>query len=386
MTARPLAWVALSGALIYAGMAIASGFDRVAASAPPVAALVPDALKTGALTGLLRGQGAAPQLPLAERLVSRAPARAEAVSLLGTARLARGDPAGADRAFRVAALYGWRDAPTQLYWLQTALAAERYDLAALRFDALARQWPAAPAVAQAAAAFDITAEGRAALTERILAGASWARVYALASEGDDAAALARRAEVLLSAGRGGRKLGCADIARTVNSLGTTDITAAAALWRVHCPDAAPHGAISDGGFDRVSAQAPLTSFEWELPGDGALSTFAVSQDASGKALSIASTSALTLPFARQQIPLAPGRYRLSWSSDAGDPTAAARLQTSLSCRTEREQSELRGAPLVDGKQSLDLTVKGACAAFWLQLWIAPGTGAITIDDVTLTRL
>lgn len=386
MTPRPLAWIALCGALIYAGLAVASGFDRIAASAPAAAALVPQALQTGALTGLLRGQGAAPQLPLAERLVSRAPARAEAVSLLGTARLAKGDLEGADRAFRIAALYGWRDAPTQLYWLQTALTAERYDLAALRFDALARQWPDAPAVAQAAAAFDITAEGRAALTERIVAGAGWARVYALASEGEDAAALARRAEVLLAAGRGGRKLGCADIARSVSAMGATDIAAAAALWRAHCPDAASDGAVSDGGFDRISTQAPLNSFEWELPGDGALSTFAVMQGASDKALSIASASALTLPFARQQIPLPPGRYRLSWSSDAGDPVAAARLQASLSCRTERLQAELLPAPLIDGRQSMELTVKGACAAFWLQLWIAPGSGSITIDDVALTRL
>jgi hypothetical protein len=279
MRKRPLAWVALCTALAYAGLALASGFDRIAAAAPAAAALVPGALQTGALTGLLRGQGSAPQLALAERLVARAPARAEAVSLLGTARLATGDPEGADRAFRVAALYGWRDAPTQLYWLQTALGAERYDLAALRFDALARQWPTAPAVAQAAAAFDTTAEGRAALTERIVAGAAWARVYALANEGEDAAALGRRAEVLLAAGRGGRKLGCTDIARTVSSLAAIDIGAAAALWRAHCPDAAPHGAVSDGGFERISAQAPLTSFEWELPGDGALSTFAVMQGA-----------------------------------------------------------------------------------------------------------
>ncbi|HEX4847889.1 MAG TPA: hypothetical protein VFV30_07070, partial [Novosphingobium sp.] len=111
----------------YAGLSIALAFDRTAASDPGAAARIPEPFRQEALSSqgqalLLAGQ-AGQIAPLAEALVRRDPLGPQAAGLLGTARLAQGDARGAETAFRLSAKLGWRDAATQVYWLQAALAA-----------------------------------------------------------------------------------------------------------------------------------------------------------------------------------------------------------------------------------------------------------------------
>ena len=314
-------------------------------------------------------------LPSAQLLLTRDPLATDAPALFGAAQLGKGNAVLADRAFRLSARLGWRDARTQVYWLRTALEQGRPDLAALRFGALARQWPAAPAIAQMAALFEASPEGRTALARRIAGGDRWAVAYAQPFGELRPEDLSRRAQVLLlAAGLGGR-LGCDAIAPYVRRLAEPDPRGAAVLWHGHCPQAPEPGKLSDGGFEQARFERALTPFDWEFPGEGALSVGFVTSGKAGRALEVANSGAVLVVFAAQRMPLAKGRYRLGLTSDAR-PGA---LSASLSCRRDRAAA----GPQPLAQSAVELAFDGSCAAPWLQLWIAGGSGPLTLDAVTL---
>ncbi len=377
-------------AAAYAALALASGLDRVAAYYPGLDRYVLEPFRVQSLAREARRYLAAgiaySALASTERLISLNPTGPESTALLGAARMARGDNAGAERAFRVSAQHGWREPATQIYWLRAALAGGDYTLAATRFSALARQWPRAPEISQLSAVFEADPRGRAALSRRIADGETWALTYADPGQNEPSERLASRAEVLVAAGTLGRKLGCEGVARMARSLAPSQPLVAATLWRAHCPSAAAFGAVADSGFEQATSSSPMAPFAWNLPGDGALEVSFVPGAGGGQALSLRSSAAQILPVAVQMIPLRPGHYRLSWRSDAADAQSAAHVLASLSCRVERQQADPRPAVLAGGTQSSRLDFSGACAAPWLQLWLVPGSQAIIIDDVVLTRL
>jgi hypothetical protein len=385
MPARPdrRSWrLALSAAaLAYAGLAAGSALDRLAATsfAAEHATPVPLRVTAEAKAAERLIESGIPESALApaQRLVARDPLGSGSAALLGAALLGQGQAGRADRAFRLAARRGWRDARTQLYWLRVALAQGEPKLAALRFGALARQWPQAVAVGQIATAFEATPEGRLALAERIAAGDRWASAYAQPGEAVPLAQLGGRAEVLLAAAGLGTQLGCAQIAPLVNRLIEGDGARAARLWQGHCPGAAAPGSLSDPDFNRASFAGPPVPFEWGFPGDGALQVDLVGTGSDGVALHVANRGAMKLAFAVQRVVASPGRYRLRI---LGEPVSGT-LLASLSCR--REFSQALPQTVAGGNGVLAFT--GGCAAPWLQLWLSAG-GTAKLDAVGLERL
>ena len=366
-----------AGLLGYAGLAAASGLDRLAATSFAAEQLTPAAFRViaEARTAERLIESGIPESALAsaERLVARDPLASGSAALLGATLLGRGQTAKADQAFRLAAGRGWRDARTQLYWLRVGLAQDEPKLAALRFGALARQWPQAAAVGQIAAVFEATPQGRLALAERIAAGDRWALGYAQPGEAVAAAQLTGRAEVLLSAAALGKRLGCAQIAPLIGRLIDSDALRAARLWQGHCPGAAAPGALTDPAFAQAAFAGPRAPFEWEFPGNGAL-RLDFETAPGGRNLQVSTSAALTLAFAAQRVTVAPGRYRLR-----SDSTGQQGLLASLSCRREFEQA----APVAVRGGVAELVFAGTCAAPWLQLWLKPGPGSLVVKRVKL---
>lgn len=373
----------------YAGLSIALAFDRTAASDPGAAARVPEPFRQEALSSqskvlLLAGQ-AGQIAPLAEALVRRDPLGPQAAGLLGTARLAQGDARGAANAFRTSAKLGWRDAATQVYWLQTALAAGDLTRAGTRFGAIARQWPEAPAIDQLSARFEGDPRGQMLIAQQIAAGANWARAYAQPQPGQPLDRLAGRATVLISAAGLGGRLGCEAIAPMVVTLTPAQPALASRLWSSQCPRAAAPGQVNDTGFEQTAAAAGKTAFDWQFPGNGALLADVVATGAGQHVLRASSTAAALVPLAMQRIVLAPGVYRLTWREAASGRAGASRLAASLSCRPERMLANPQNGKLDGGRSTTDLDHAGDCAAPLLQLWLTPGTGEVSIDDIALTR-
>jgi hypothetical protein len=381
-----LAAVAVA-ALGYAGLSVALAFDRAAANDPGTAARVPEPFRQHALASeskaLLLAGKAGQIAPLAEALVRRDPLGPQAAGLLGTARLAQGDARGAANAFRTSAKLGWRDAATQVYWLQTALAAGDLNRAGTRFGAIARQWPEAPAIDQLSAGFEDDPRGQMLIAQQIASGANWARAYAQPQPGQPLNRLAGRATVLISAAGLGNKLGCDAIAQMVVSLAQAQAALASKLWSSQCPRAAVPGQINDAGFEQTGEAGGKTPFDWQFPGNGALLADVVGASSGQHVLRASSTAATLVPLTMQRIVLAPGAYRLTWREAANGPARSSRIAVSLSCRPERVLANPLSGAVDGGRGIADLTHGGGCEAPLLQLWLAPGTGEVSIDDIAL---
>jgi hypothetical protein len=247
----------------------------------------------------------------------------------------------------------------------------------LRFDALARQYPDAPAMAQAAARLEASEAGRAALAARMAQGTNWAGSYAQIDGSAGADRVLARGDVLAAAARLGLKFGCEPIARITRALADADPQRGAALWREHCPDAGSAGAIADGGFEKFVPARQRVPFEWTLAGHGDLSAAIVPAEpaGSGQALKLANGGTATIPVLTQFVPLPPGRYRMAWAG--ANPS---RLRSELSCARQPT------VPPVETGSGQIFEVDASCPARWLRFWLTPGATPVLLDEITLERL
>lgn len=363
-------WVLLA---TYALAAAASGIARAGPTHPELAQALPAALQGEMPTHFARqliqaGLPGSARDPAARGL-SASPIDPAASANLAVARLARGDARGAEAAFRISAELGWREPLTQLYWLRIALDQSDWRNAALRFDALARQYPDTPAVAEAAGLLEASPQSRAMLAGLIAGGARWSAAYAMNANQN----LGSRAEVLLEVSRLGRRLGCEMIAPPVRALAASDPQTGAALWRAHCPDTGAPGALADGALEHIRIAGPRTPFEWDLAGHGALETAPGSPGRGG--LELRSAAAGPLPVLSQLVALRPGGYRVSWRANL-----PSRLRISLACRRD-------SAPPVGQEAGVtQFGVDAQCPARWLQVWIAPGVEPVRLERLSIERL
>lgn len=374
---RPRHWALRYGLFallaVYALLAIASAFDRVAPTQPALADYLPASLQGESPNNLARRLILAglphSALEPARRGLSASPADPAANANLALALLARGDQPGAVAAFRVSARLGWREPLTQLFWMRMSIGQRDWRNAVRRFDALARQYPDTPAVAEAAALLESSPESRAMLAGMIAQRARWTRAYA----NNAGKNLGARAEVLLEAARLGGRLGCDTVAPPVRGLALSDPQRGAALWRAHCPDAGAPGALNDGALEHIRVAGPRTPFEWDLAGHGALETAPGSPGNGG--LELRSAAAGQLPVLAQLVPLQPGSYRVSWQASLQN-----RLRISLACRRDTAPQ-----PGQDGG-SLTFAIDAACPARWLQVWIAPGSEPVRLERILVEPL
>lgn len=379
-------WLAVILASLYAWLSTSVALDRVAVARPEFADWVPERFRLALLAQAAEQKvfagKAADSLPLAERLLRKDPIAPHAAGLLGTARLGIGDLSAADRAFRTSAKLGWRDARTQIYWFETALRMQDFDRAAMRFEAIARQWPHAPATDGLSARLENDPRGFSMLSRQMAGGDGWVAAYAAPRGYQSADRLAGRARVLISAGMMGSRLGCERIAPLVNALWERNPALSGELWGSQCERAGPPGKLADGGFESQPASPQLTAFDWQFPGDGALDAAIAGDDTGGHALRVSSSAASLLPVARQRIVLKPGSYRIAWSESGRGPS---RIAASLSCRTERSEAGPRPGTGLSGRRSAEIDATGQCPVPVLQLWLTPGEATVTIDNVTIDQ-
>lgn len=373
----------------YVALSVGLALDRATDNDAAAAAWVPEPLRQQALANegkaLLIAGEPHKLAPLAEALVRRDPLASHAAGLLGTARLAQGDFGGAERAFRTSAKLGWRDSATQVYWLQTSLAAGDLTRAGTRFGAIARQWPEAPAIDQLSARLEGDPRGRMLIAQQIAAGANWARAYAQPQPGQPLDRLAGRASVLISAAALGSKLGCDPVVPMVVRLSEARASLASQLWSSQCPRAVAPGRINDPGFEQTAIAGGKTPFDWQFPGNGALLADVTGTASGEHNLRASSTAVALVPLAIQRIVLPAGSYRLSWRETANDVARTSRIAASLSCRAERVLANPINGAWQGGRGTVDLVHAGGCEAPLLQLWLTPGRGEVSIDDISLSQ-
>lgn len=375
----------LGATLLYLCLAVGNGLDRLSAKSPAIARYVPAAFAAQAhrsrAAEALSGEDRLAALELARDAVRSDPADWRASGLLGGALLAAGSPLSADRAFRVAALFGWRDPLTQLHLMNAALKGSQPSLAAMRLDAVLRQDPDHPLRDMILARFESSADGRAALAARLELRPSWTSQFLGKGGKHDLETLRRRAAVLHPLA--GRKWGCDPIAPLVLQLVEAgDAITAKDLWLAHCPAASP--GIADGRFTAIATTRQAVPFEWNVQSAGDISVHRATDRSGGiRARITAASSRLT---AWQLLTLGPGRYRLGWTALSEGRPAPETATFSLTC-VLGERSPLPSQAAGEmGRFAAELQINGQCAQQYLAVWLFPSAQEVLLDEVSLERL
>jgi hypothetical protein len=362
---------------VYAVLTVGNGFDRLSADAPQFERLVPrplraEADRAAARTAAARGQPQA-LFAAAKSAVKADPVDPASTSLLGGALLLRGDNPGAERAFRVAARFGWRDVPTQAYWYEAALEARQMEPAADRLDALLRANPNLSSSDALLAQLEATPAGRAALERRLAERPGWLQSY-LQVAGKPPELLDRRVVVLTELARRGMRVGCRDIAATVASaLASGGRRQAEQLWQAHCPGAKVTGGLADPGFERLGDEQAFP-FGWRTAPSGDVAIDPVRDRSGGRTLRLSNSASVARLVLLQSVALEPGRYRLTARATPG------RLAASLGCNADPPRPSLSSGDLAASGQVLEVP---ACARLTLGLWLRPGGEAAELGPLML---
>ena len=366
----------IAGCLAFSIAALGSGLDRVASKYPTLAANIPPIFAANAYTAL--GQKAVLNkdyrlaVHYAELAISASPIEPENVALLGVGRLALGESASADKAFRAAAQLGWRVPVTQMYWESRALALGDLRVATLRLDAVLRGLPGMFSNRALTDPIERDARGRKLLAERLKFAPKWLDDYVIAADAPPTYVLSLRAQVLVEAALQGTVLGCTKIAPLTRRLVLAgEVSNALQLWRAQCPSAAS-GLLADVDL-KAASHENMSPFAWDLVSDADLSSSLGTGQIGG--LEVNSTASGTRAFMRQLVPVLGGSFRLSWKM-RGDPS---RIVIALSCERDPKSWTSPQASL-DGAY-VDLKTEPGCFGQWLVFGLRPGTDSLSMGGL-----
>ena len=366
--------------------ALGSGLDRMSAKDPALAGLVPQPFRANAWRSASAIALAGRRLPAAQtaatEAVRRDPIDAASTSALGMARLTARDGSGAAAAFRVAGQLGWRDRPTQLYWMAVTTNSGDFAIAAERTDALLRQDPRLREQPLLLAALERLPESRQTLATRLALrpewfGDYWNKLFLLKPD-----QLFARARVLDEPGLRPAAMTCSEVKPMVSALlANRGSERGRAILNRFC-GAGTGALLGDGGFEqaRLSDTSP---FGWQFTGAGGLDVRLEAQpDGSGKALVIDSALPMRQVFASQALQLASGSYRVSWRLPGKNEFGASRIVARLTC--QQNSGDFQAAtPAGRGRFAALAQVNPDCPLQWLDLAIDPGESAVAVDDVTV---
>ncbi|MEO6386805.1 MAG: hypothetical protein ABIT16_06560 [Croceibacterium sp.] len=366
--------------LVFAGLVMASGLDRLSVASPALGRMIPNPLqaqsaRSSAQLAIVQGNPAA-AIAYARRGVTTDPINPASTSVLGEAYLLGGHAAEADQAFRVAARFGWREAATQLYWYQSAFRSGDMPRAVDRVDALLRTRKGMAGAEQVLAPLESTAAGRTALIHRMAERPLWLKDYMNIGTGEPAL-LDRRSEVLVELGQAGTMLGCDAVSPFVRT--AVDVGArrqAERVWVAHCPGATATNGLSDGSFEHVDA-SNASPFDWRQQPSGDVSIRSVDKGGGNHAVQLQNNSPLTQLVLIQAVALEPGSYRVVAK------VAPGRVSASLGCKRNPVQPSLSNGDLGAGGQVLTVPV---CANLLLGLWVRPSPQPVEIDDLNVERV
>lgn len=378
--------LAVAGLLLFATVAFLSGTDRQSREFLTTPSFLGWPYDTGAARAraidAIVKHGPSSAMGYAKRAIVSDPLSADAVSILGRSQLFSGKLAEAHATFEVAGQLGWRDALTQVYWLDQAMQEGNLKVASERLDALLRQNPDNENRDRFLALLSSSPEGRAALAERLRISPVWVQPYV--SELDDVPQdqLLQRIDVMARVGNG--VWDCSAVTRMTQKLIDLNmLPEAMSVWRRSCTES--NSLVYDGGFDKLDTTKATGGFEWQLSGRGDIDVQATADQTGNRRLQFEVTAARSLPILRQLIVLEPGTYRLSWRTPDTDAPSARQLSVSLSCKPDL--ADAVPGTLLQGTKDVyvqDFKLDAACTAWQLNFWLAPRV-EIFLDDVTLQK-
>lgn len=370
--------------LLLAVVALLSGSDRQSRDFPNSPSFVGWPYDTGAARSKAAlafvRSGPASAIWYARRAILSDPISAPAVSMLGRAKLYSQQPLEARKAFQVSGQLGWRDAMTQIYWLDQALQGGNYSVAAERLDALLRQSPDDENRDRFIAAVAATPEGRAAIAERLKLSPPWALPMVVDLRDLPADVLQQRVDLMRRTGKGVWDCSASEVL-TQKLVAENLLDDAKAVWTLNCGSA--DSLVYDGGFENFDMLKPAAGFAWQISDRGDVE-IAVLKDAAGRqSLSLQVNAARTLPMVHQLVVLKPGHYRLTWRTPDTPAATARRLSVSLACTLDLGTAvEGSAVPGKSDSWAHDFVIGGDCPAQQLVFWLSP-RAEVHLDDISL---
>lgn len=370
---RVRAGVAVGGLMLLVVAALLSGSDRQSRDFPNSPSFVGWPYDTGAARAkaaqFFIRSGPASAIGYARRAIVSDPVSAQAVSILARAELYSEHPLQARKAFQVSGQLGWRDAMTQIYWLDQALQDNNFRVAAERLDALLRQTPDDENRERFIAAVTATPEGRSALADRLKLAPPWAQALVLDLHDVPVEALLERVDLMRRTGPGVWQ--CSDSQVIAQKLIAADLLdAARSVWALNC--GSPRSLVYDGDFENFDLLKRAPGFAWQVSDRGDVEV-SISRDTTGhRAINFSSNATTTLPVLHQLVVIKPGHYRLVWNT-RGTPQAQARqLLTSLTCTFDLSRAvEATAVPGMPDTWSRDLIIDQQCEPRQLAFWLPP---------------
>lgn len=313
----------------------------------------------------------APEMALdrAEASLRHRPVDAGTLAAFAMAAVEADDVDRAGRALSYAAGRGWRDTYTQVMVVGSALAEEKWVIAAQRIDALSRLQREEEAIFGSLSLMLQSDEGRAALAERL--PESNPLVYSLADFlGNYPEFGPEVAQVFIVARNSAGDMPCSSFSRVTRTLLARDHgEMALAVWPQQCISEDTQAvAFSLGG----SEEDP---FSWTYPSAAGLS---VRQGDDAQSITVRNRDRLRRPFANRYVTLEPGSHRLVIERDSaaaarpGASSGSADLYIDLRCdRSSTSRFAALVAQTYEGP--IDFEVPSDCRTQYLTLSISSGT-------------
>ncbi|MBX7496416.1 hypothetical protein K3172_11180 [Qipengyuania sp. 6B39] len=349
-------------------LATAFQADRWARKNPAIMAVVPEGL--GGFADLHRlvllesvepGSG----LALAKSLVASRPIPAEPLRLLGNSAIEKDETELASQALSLASQRGWRDTFTQIAVMASAIAAEEWDAAALRVDAMARTARDRRLIENGLALMLAQSGGREAVAERLEEGAPLS-ISLVGLIRSDESRVEQVVATFAAAEEGGGQLSCSSYANLVDVLLAKGYgVEAIGVWPRRCQTETSADFAFD--LDAVSDD-PLA---WRYPDNSGLRVSAGDDEGS---IDIRNRAVLRRAFATRYLTLPPGEHFISLSqsqADAAQGELSGQAAATLQC-VGRGSAGMR--PLVESDDALRIrfVVPQGCTTQRLSLTASRG--------------
>ncbi len=357
-------------AVFYAVAVTGSGLDRAGADSVEIAGknFAPFLARSNIALSLDSARLGADNVALAyaRRAVSAVPMEASASAQLGSLLLAGSRLGLADRAFKAAALLGWRDQRTQAYWAAKSLQQQDYAAATLRIDALYRTDPDNLAANVLIGSLERTPAGRAALVNRLRISPSWISDYAAGAANLPTQDRTGRLDVLGRAALLGARPRCQAIFGAINDLtyNAREPVDARRLWAIACDRESAGAMIANGEFV-LDARQFATPFDWKLRAENDAGAVIINNR-----LEIWNTSDRPTVVAEQMLTLPAGEASLKWAATGLAPLAVDQM-VNLKCGSrDLRLRRSGGSSEADSPRQVMVTIPRGCPAQLLQVRLA----------------
>ena len=376
----------------YCGLAVGTGLDAAAVDRADLVDYVPRVLASASLVRLgnqaLKTGDGQKALAIARTALSREPIFSSSAAIFGSANYLLNRSDEARKGFEVRARLGSREPTTQHYWMQEALNAGDYQIAALRLDALLRQNPTFPLNPSVMPAFEANPQATAALNARLQMRPVWLTHFVAGSTSLDGVALDRRINTLSLLAQGGHPLGCGLAGQVVDRLARLGrLVQANAFDAAQCPRPMT-GFIVDGNLTQLSTSGSYGGFlRWRIFPTGDMA-FDLRPDPAGRGqiAKIRNEGQFPLPLLEQFVVVPAGRYRVNWLAIAAGGRPSTAITLKYGCNADNSEPSSQPVSLGNGMWQADIAVTNQCAGTLINFTVDPGGEKLDFGKVNMVAL